>query len=87
MASNFSAYMLQLRHCRGLTQSEFAKQIHASRTFVWDMENDKRCISVHKANEFCKNLGINSRELIQVALQNILDRDNLKFTVTVREQK
>lgn len=87
MASKFSAYMLQLRQSRGLTQIEFAKKIRASRTFVWDMENDKRYISVRKANDFCKNLELNSKELLQVVLQNMLDRDNLKFTVTVREQK
>lgn len=60
----FGENLKQVRKKMKLTQQQFAKEINISRSYLSDLENDRKIISIDIAYRMSRNLGISVNELI-----------------------
>lgn len=70
-----------IRECEKITQVEFAKQLKITRQRLCDIEHGRNRISPKTAAEFAQRLGYSESQFVRLALQDILARDHLRYTV------
>ena len=71
------------RLCDELTQAAFAKRLGISAANLCDLEKGRKVPSLNRVVRIARKLGISDTLLVQVALQDMLKRENLKFTISV----
>ena len=71
------------RLCDELTQAEFAKRLGISAANLCDLEKGRKVPSLNRVVKIARKLGISDTLLVQVALQDMLKREKLKFTISV----
>jgi antitoxin HigA-1 len=66
-----------------LTQPAFAKKLGLSRSHLNDIEKGRKGVSPERAARFAKVLGYSRARLVQLALQDLVNRHGLKLLVDV----
>jgi len=67
-----------------LTQPAFAKKLGLSRSHLNDIEKGRKGVSPKRAARFAKVLGYSRARLVQLALQDLVNRGGLKLQVDVK---
>jgi transcriptional regulator with XRE-family HTH domain len=67
-----------------LTQPAFAKKLGVSRSHLNDIEKGRKGVSPERAARFAKVLGYSRARLVQLALQDLVNRGGLKLLVDVK---
>ena len=65
------------------SQVSMAKQLGLSKQNLNDMENGRRLPSLRKAVSIARKIGQLERLLVQLVLQDQIDRENLKYKVSI----
>lgn len=79
----FSRMMESLRLCEEMSQVEFARKLHISRSHLCDIEKGRKTVSPARAVKFAKILGYSEKLFIALALQDMVQKEGLKFKVTL----
>lgn len=66
-----------------ISQVEFARKLSISRQQLCDIEHDRKIISPKLAAKYATILGYSVTQFIRLALQAIVDKDNLDVVVYV----
>jgi len=66
-----------------ISQVEFAKNSEISRQHLCDIEHDRKIINPKLAAKYADILEYSTSRFIRMALQSIVDRDNLDVAVDV----
>ncbi len=74
-----------IREADEISQVNFAKTLGVSRQYLCDAEHDRKSISAKMAANFAKILGYSESQFVRLALQNELDRYNLRFQVEIHK--
>ena len=74
-----------IRECDEIKQTDFAKKLRVSQSYLCDLENSRKEVSPKKAAEFARILGQLETQFIRLALQDMFERQGLHFEVDVRE--
>jgi transcriptional regulator with XRE-family HTH domain len=72
-----------IRMCDEISQVEFANKLGISRQHLCDIEHDRKIVSPKLAAQYATILGYPVSQFIRLALQAILDRDNLDVAVDI----
>jgi transcriptional regulator with XRE-family HTH domain len=80
---NFGEMLQALRTCDGVTQVALSKLLKTSRQDISDIERGRKSVSPERAAKIAKALGYSPEQFIAQALQDQIDRGNLKFKVRV----
>jgi transcriptional regulator with XRE-family HTH domain len=67
-----------------LTQAAFAEKLGLSRSHLNDVEKGRKAVSPERAARFAKILGYSQARLVQLALQDLINRGGLKLQVDVK---
>ena len=81
---SISNLILTIRECEGESQAAFAKKLKITRQRLCDIEHGRSRISPKLAAVFAKKLGYGELQFIRLALQDILDRDNLDYKIELQ---
>ncbi len=73
-----------IRSADEMTQVKFAEKLTISRQHLCDLEHDRKVISPKLAAGYAKKLGYSEEQFLRLALQDILDRAGLNFTVDIK---
>lgn len=73
------------REGEGLSQSAFAEQLGITRHRLCDIEHGRSRLSPKLAAEFAKKLGYSESQFVRLALQDILERDHLSYTIELQD--
>ena len=76
--------LLTIRECEGVSQIVFAKKLKITRQRLCDIEHGRSRISPKLAAVFARKLGYSELQFIRLALQDILDRDDLNYKIELR---
>lgn len=79
-------YFRLLREQSQLSQVDFSQKIGVSKSYLCDLEMDRRTISVKKAIIIARKLNLSSIEFIEIILQDSLYREGLNYEVKLRSQ-
>ena len=66
-----------------LIQAVFAKRLGISAANFCDLEKGRKVPSLNRVVKIARKLGISDTLLVQVALQDMLKREKLKFSISV----
>ena len=72
-----------IRESVDMTQIEFAKKLNISNQHLCDLEHDRKTVSPKLAANYAKKLGYSEEQFVRLALQGILDREGLNFTIEI----
>jgi DNA-binding XRE family transcriptional regulator len=67
----------------GLLQIEMAKKLGLSKQSLNDIENGRKIPSIRRAVQIGKKLGLLQELIVELVLQDQVDREHLKVRVTV----
>lgn len=70
-----------------LTMTEFAVQLEISRSHLNDIEKGRKPVSPKKAAEYASILGYSERQFIRLALQDLLNRQNLNYEIEIVKKR
>lgn len=71
-----------IRLCEELPQTEFAKRLGISKSYLCDIEKGRKFVSAKKAQEYAKVLGYSIAQFVRLALQDEIARLGMnKFKV------
>ena len=65
------------------TQAVFAAKLGISKAHLSDIENRRKSVSTERAARFAKLLGYSPEQFVKLALQDLVDRAGLDYTVQV----
>lgn len=77
-------FMLAIRQGDELTQSEFSQMLGISKQYLCDIEHGRRFVSAKTAKEFAQKLGYAPEQFVRLCLQDMMDRDELNFVVSIK---
>ena len=80
-----SSLILSIRQGEEMSQVEFARLLGVSRQYLCDIEHDRRSISPKAAASFAKKPGYSPQQFVRLCLQDLVNRDGLKFKIDVRD--
>lgn len=72
-----------IRECDEISQIELAKKLGISKQHLCDIERGRKNVSPGLAAIYADKLGYLPEQFIQLAFQDMADRDGLKISVTV----
>ncbi len=73
-----------IRLCDELSQVEFAHKLGISKQQLCDIEHNRKILSPKLAAKYATLLGYPNSQFIRLALQGIIDRDNLNVIVEIK---
>ncbi len=76
-------FLAAVRLGEELTQPAFAKKLGVSKSHLNDVEKGRKAVSPERAARFASILGYSQARFVRLALQDLLDRSNLKLVVEV----
>ena len=79
------AFLESIRLGEGWSLAEMGDKIGLSRAYVSDIEHGRRSVSPEKAAAIAKRLGYDAGQMVELALQAILDHAKLKYHVQVQK--
>jgi transcriptional regulator with XRE-family HTH domain len=74
-------FLWSARLCEGESLSKFAKKLGVSSQYLCDLEHGRKTVSPKKAKHFAEKLGYLPEQLVELAVQDILDHDGIKMKV------
>ena len=74
-----------LRTCEESSQADFANKLGVSKQYLSALENNRKTVSVKQAQKFAQILGHSEQVFVELALQDLLDRNNIHFAVDLHE--
>jgi transcriptional regulator with XRE-family HTH domain len=77
-------FLEAVRRGEELTQHAFAEKLGLSRSHLNDIEKGRKAVSPDRAARFAKILGYSEARLVQLALQDLVNRGGLKLHVDVK---
>lgn len=77
--------LVTIRTCDEQSQVIFAKRLGITRQRLCDIEHGRSRISPKMAAKFAKKLGYNEAQFIRMALQDLLDKEHLHYTVMLEK--
>src|SRR3990172_3215532 len=72
------------REGEGLSQAAFARKLGVTRSYLCDLEKNRKTVSPAKAAKFARLLGYSEQQYVRLALQDALKRAGLAYAVDVR---
>ena len=82
-AETFGSFLTSVRQGEGLSQAELAAKLGVSRSHLCDIEKGRKLVGPERAARFAEALGYLPSSLVQLALQDLLDRAKLGLQVNV----
>ena len=76
-----------IREGEELSMADFAEQLGISRSHLNDIEKGRKPVSPQKAAEYAKILGYSEQQFIRLALQDMLDRNDMNYEVDVSKKQ
>ena len=76
-----------IRQANGVSQVEGAEKLGISKQHLCNIEHDRKVVSPILAASYAKKLGYSQEQFIRLALQDMMDREGLAFTVEVTPKK
>lgn len=73
-----------IRQCDEIKQVDFAKKLNVTKSYLSDLENDRKEVSPKKAAEFAKILHESEKQFVRLAIQDMLERQNLHYEVYLK---
>jgi DNA-binding XRE family transcriptional regulator len=73
-----------IRECQEMSQVDFAKKLGISKQHLCAIEHGRKGISPRLAAIYAKKLGYLPQQFIQLALQDIVDREGFKITIEIK---
>ncbi len=73
-----------IRLCDEMSQVEFSQKLNISRQQLCDIEHDRKMVSPRLAAKYATLLGYSVPQFIRLALQGMIDRDNLNVIVDIK---
>ena len=73
-----------IRMSEGISQVEFATNLGISKSHLCDIEQDRKNLSLERAVTFAKILGYPKEQFVRLALQGLLDKEDISMTVSVK---
>ena len=74
-----------IRACEEASQSEYADKLGVSKQYLSALENDRKTVSVKQAQKFAQILGQSDKVFIELALQDLLDRNHIHYSVDLHD--
>lgn len=74
-----------IRECDEESQTVFAERLGVTRQRLCDIEHGRSRVSPKLAASFATKLGYSEAQFVRLALQDILDRDNLHYQVDISD--
>jgi transcriptional regulator with XRE-family HTH domain len=81
----FGNMIHSIRLCDEISQSKLAEMTHISRSYLCDIENGRRFVSVEKAAEFAKVLGYSEAHFVSVLIEDQLKHAGMPFVVELKK--
>jgi transcriptional regulator with XRE-family HTH domain len=72
-----------MRQAEEMSQVDFARKLGISKQQLCDIEKRRKSVSPQRAAKFAKILGHSEKSFVALALQDILNQNGLKLTVSV----
>ncbi len=72
------------REGAGLSQAGFARKLGVTRSYLCDLEKNRKTVSPAKAAKFARVLGYSEQQYVRLALQDALRRAGLAYKVEIR---
>lgn len=76
--------LMSIREGEEMSQTEFAQKLGISKSHLCDIEQDRKSAGPERAARFAKLLGYSEAQFVRLALQGLLDRDDIPMIVSVR---
>lgn len=76
-------FLWSIRLCDEKSQSEFAKILGVSNQYLRDLERGRKTVSPKKAKGFAEKLDYLPEQLVELAVQDMLDQDGIHMRVRV----
>jgi plasmid maintenance system antidote protein VapI len=73
-----------IRICEEKSLVEFSKLLKITVSHLCDIEKGRKTISPERATRFAKALGRSEEQFVQLALQSLLDKEDIHMQVTVK---
>ncbi|MFN2376140.1 MAG: helix-turn-helix transcriptional regulator [Candidatus Binatia bacterium] len=67
-----------------MTQAGFARKIGVTRSYLCDLEKERKTVSPARAAKFARVLGFPEQQYVRLALQDGLRRAGLSYAVEIR---
>ena len=77
-------YIHALRQNDGASLGEFAQKLGVTKSRLLDIEKGRRGVSIERAADWARRLGLSEHRFVTLALQAEVDAAGLKFKVVVR---
>lgn len=81
----FGSMLLSIRKGEEWTQIEMAKKLKVSDKHLCDIEHERRTVSPARASQWAKKLGYSPVTFVELALQDLLNKDGLNLKVNVKK--
>jgi len=78
---NFGSMLAAIREGEGYSQSEMARRLGISRSHLCDIEKRRKAVSLARAAEFARTLGLSEKQFVRVAVQELVDETGLQVQV------
>jgi transcriptional regulator with XRE-family HTH domain len=72
------------REGAGLSQAGLARKFGVTRSYLCDLEKNRKTVSPAKAAKFARVLGYSEQQYVRLALQEALARAGLAYNVELR---
>ena len=79
----FPKLIESIRLGEGMSQTDFANELGISKSHLCDIEKGRKTVSPDRAARFAKKLGYSQNTFVELALQQMVSKANLKFKVKV----
>ncbi len=70
-----------------ISMTKFAAQLDISRSHLNDIEKGRKPVSPKKAAEYASILGYSERQFIRLALQDLLNRQDLNYEIEIVKKR
>jgi transcriptional regulator with XRE-family HTH domain len=74
-----------IRLCDEIKQGDFAARLNVTQSYLNDLENDRKEISLQKAAELAEMLGQSKKQFIRLAIQDSLHKKGLYYDIELRD--
>ncbi len=80
-------YLAAIREGEGWSLQEMGKKLGITRAHLCDIEKERRVLSPERAARFARILGYSEVQMVQLALQDLVNKNDLHLVVDVRPAK
>lgn len=80
----FGRMIHSIRLCDEISQARLAEMMHISRSYLCDIENERRFVSLEKAREFAKVLGYSETQFVSTVIEDQLRYAGMPYFVELK---